>query len=34
MNPVNHFATAQYLLEKYYPGRNFSEEEIRQLPAK
>ncbi len=28
MNPVNHYAAAQYLLEKYYPGRNFSEEEI------
>lgn len=31
MNPVNHFATAQFMLEKFYPGRNFSEEEIRTV---
>ncbi len=31
LNPVNHIAAAQYLLEKYYPGRNFSDEEFRAV---
>jgi hypothetical protein len=29
INPINHYMTAAWLLEKYYPGRNFSEEEFR-----
>lgn len=28
-NPMNNFMLAQHILEKYYAGRNFSEEEIR-----
>ena len=31
MSPVNHFAAAHYLLEKYYPRRNFADEEIRAV---
>lgn len=28
LNPVNHFMIADYLMQKYYSGRNFSQEEI------
>ena len=31
INPVNNFATAQWLLEKHYPGRIFSSEEINAV---
>jgi len=31
LNPVNHLMTAQYLLEKYYPGRLFADREIAEL---
>ncbi len=31
LNPVNHIAASQWLLEKHYFGRNFSEEEIRAV---
>lgn len=29
--PVNHYATAEWLFMKYYPGRIFSEEEIEKV---
>ncbi len=28
IQPVNHYMTSEWLLEKYYPGRNFSEAEF------
>ena len=31
LNPMNNFMVAQYILEKYYTGRNFSEKEIRNV---
>lgn len=31
LNPVNHFMIADYLMQKYYKGRNFSQEEIVQV---
>lgn len=31
LNPMNHYMVAEYLLNKYYEGRNFSEEEIRKF---
>jgi len=31
LSPMNHLMTAHYLLEKYYPGRIFSDSEIAQL---
>ncbi len=31
LNPVNYIASSQWLLEKYYPGRNFSDEEIKAV---
>ncbi len=31
LNPMNNYMLAQYFMEKYYAGRNFSEEEIRQV---
>jgi hypothetical protein len=31
LSPVNHFATASVLLEKYYPGRLFSEVEVVEV---
>ncbi len=31
LSPMNHLMTADYLLRKYYPGRNFSDYEIAQL---
>lgn len=31
LNPMNHFMVADFLLKKYYPGRNFSETEIIQV---
>jgi len=31
LNPMNNFMVAQYILEKYYSGRNFSEKEIRNV---
>ncbi len=33
LNPMNNYMLAQYILEKYYVGRNFSEEEIRNVAA-
>jgi hypothetical protein len=32
--PVNHYATAEWLLMKYYPGRIFSEEEVEKVTRK
>jgi hypothetical protein len=29
LNPMNHYMTAEYFLDKYYKGRIFSEEEIK-----
>lgn len=34
LNPVNHFMVADYLLQKYYKGRNFSQEEIVEVSKK
>ena len=31
LNPMNHFMVAEYLLNKYYARRNFSDEEITRL---
>jgi len=31
LNPMNHFMVAEYLLNKYYTRRNFSDEEITRL---
>ncbi|WP_167613847.1 hypothetical protein [Maribellus sediminis] len=31
LSPMNHLMTAHYLLEKYYPGRIFSDSEIAQF---
>ncbi|WP_372949097.1 hypothetical protein [Mariniphaga sp.] len=31
LNPMNHYMAANWLLEKYYPGRLFSEEEILKV---
>jgi hypothetical protein len=31
LSPMNHLMTADYLIRKYYPGRNFSDAEIAQL---
>lgn len=31
LNPINHFMIADYLTQKYYKGRNFSQEEIVEL---
>jgi hypothetical protein len=31
LSPMNHLMTADYLLRKYYPGRNFSDYEIAQF---
>lgn len=31
LNLINHIVTSQWLLEKYYPGRNFSDEEIKTV---
>lgn len=31
LNAMNNYMLAQYILEKYYAGRNFSEKEIRQV---
>lgn len=33
LNPMNNYMLAQYLMEKYYAGRNFSEAEIRRVAA-
>ncbi len=33
LNPMNNYMLAQYILEKYYVGRNFSEREIRNVAA-
>lgn len=33
LNAVNHFMVADYLLNKYYSGRNFSEEEINRFAS-
>ncbi len=33
LNPMNNYMLVQYILEKYYVGRNFSEEEIRNVAA-
>ena len=34
LNPMNHFMVADYLLDKYYKGRLFSENEIDKLANK
>lgn len=33
LNPMNNYMLAQYILEKYYVGRNFSEKEVRMVAA-
>ncbi len=33
LNPMNHFMTADYLLDKYYKRRNFSQSEIVQFAS-
>ena len=33
LNPMNNYMLAHYILEKYYAGRNFSEQEIRNVAA-
>lgn len=33
LNPMNHFMTADYLLDKYYKRRNFSQNEIIQFAS-
>ncbi len=33
LNPMNNFMLSQYILEKFYAGRNFSDKEIRMVAA-